>query len=40
MGVMVAFLAVKLVAKMAGVLPFAQRFVAADSWFATLLMST
>ncbi len=40
LGVMVAFLAVKLVAKTAGVLPFARRFVAADSWFTTLLMST
>lgn len=39
-GVMVAFLAVKLIAKTAGVLPFARRFVAADCWFTTMLMST
>ncbi|MDO8692243.1 MAG: cation:proton antiporter [Dehalococcoidia bacterium] len=40
LGLMVLFLVVKLMTKMAGVLPFARRYVAADSWFTTLLMST
>lgn len=40
LGLIVAFLAVKLVTKTAGVLPFAQRFVTPDAWFTTLLMST
>lgn len=39
-GILVAFLGVKLVTKIGGVLPFARRFVTADAWFATLLMST
>jgi Kef-type K+ transport system membrane component KefB len=39
-GILVAFLAVKLIAKFASVYPLARRYVPEHSWYTTLLMST
>ncbi len=40
LGWLLALLAIKLVAKFAGVFPLAQRYVSANKWYTTLLMST
>jgi Kef-type K+ transport system membrane component KefB len=40
LGWLAALLAVKLLAKLAGVYPLARRYVAPDAWYTTLLMST
>jgi Kef-type K+ transport system membrane component KefB len=40
LGVLGALLAIKLIAKFVGVYPLARRYVPADAWYTTLLMST